>query len=192
MEEKGIATFPKPIYHRIPNFIGAEKAAQNLRNVTEYKKAKVVFCNPDSPQKPVREITLKDGKILIMATPRLKHGFLLISPENAAGKEASASTIKGAFKFGKEVVDFPKPDLIVTGCVAVDKNGNRLGKGRGYGDREIRMIKERFGKVAVATTVHDVQVVDHVPSTLLDEKVDVIVTPTKIIRAKHSSLKTNR
>ena len=106
MEQKGIATFPKPVYHRIPNFIGAERAAQILRNLPEYKKAKVIFCNPDSPQRPVREMTLKDGKILVMATPRLKHGFLVIAPETTTGKERFASTIKGAFKYGKETTNF--------------------------------------------------------------------------------------
>lgn len=186
MEERGIATFPKPVYHRIPNFIGAERAAQNLGSLPEYKKAKVIFCNPDSPQRPIREMTLKDGKILVMATPRLKHGFLVIAPERAAGKERFASTIKGAFKFGKETADFPRPDLIVTGSVAVDENGNRLGKGRGYGDREIGMITEKFGKVPVATTVHDIQLIDHAPSTPQDQKIDIIVTPTKIIRVKQN------
>jgi 5-formyltetrahydrofolate cyclo-ligase len=186
MEEKGIATFPKPVYHRVPNFIGAEKVAKNLRNLPEYKKAKVIFCNPDSPQRPVREMTLEDGKILVMATPRLKHGFLVIAPETTAGKERFASTIKGAFNFGKETTDFPKPDLIVTGSVAVDKDGNRLGKGRGYGDSEIRMINEKFGKVPVATTIHDIQLVNYVPSTPQDEKLDIIVTPTKIIRIKRN------
>jgi 5-formyltetrahydrofolate cyclo-ligase len=186
MEQKGIATFPKPVYHRIPNFIGAEKATQILRNLPEYKKAKVIFCNPDSPQRPVREMTLKDGKVLVMATPRLKHGFLVIAPETTIGKERFASTIKGAFKYGKETTDFPKPDLIVTGSVAVDEDGNRLGKGRGYGDREVKMIKEKFGKVPVATTVHDVQLVDYAPSTPQDEKIDVIVTPTKIIRVRRN------
>jgi len=186
MEEKGIATFPKPVYHRVPNFIGAEKAAQNLRNLPEYKKAKVIFCNPDSPQRPVREMTLEDGKILVMATPRLKHGFLVIAPETTVGKERFASTIKGAFNFGKETTDFPKPDLIVTGSVAVDKDGNRLGKGRGYGDREIRMIKEKFGKVPVVTSIHDIQLINYATSTPQDEKLDIIVTPTKIIRIKRN------
>jgi 5-formyltetrahydrofolate cyclo-ligase len=184
MEEKGIAIFPKPVYHRIPNFDGAEKAAHKLRSLPEYKEAKVVFCNPDSPQRPVREMTLKDGKILVMATPRLKRGFLVISPEKTAGKERYASTIRGAFKYGKETTLFPKPDLIVTGSVAVDGKGNRLGKGRGYGDLEVKMIRERFGEVPVATTIHDIQLVDYAPSAPQDEKVDIIVTPTKIIRVK--------
>ena len=186
MEKRGISRFPKPVFHRIPNFVGAEKAAQKLRELPEYKAAKIVFCTPDSPQRPVREMTLKDGKTLVMATPRIKHGFLVITPETTAGKEQFASTIKGAFKFGKETTNFPKPDLIVTGSVAVDKDGNRLGKGRGYGDREVKMIKKKFGKVPVATTIHDVQLVEYAPSTPHDEKVDIIVTPTKIIRTKHN------
>ena len=55
MEKKGIARFPKPVFHRIPNFIGAEKTAQKLRELPEYKVAKIVFCAPDSPQRPVRD-----------------------------------------------------------------------------------------------------------------------------------------
>jgi 5-formyltetrahydrofolate cyclo-ligase len=186
MEEKGITRFPKPVVNRIPNFVGAEKAAQKLRELPEYEAAQIVFCAPDSPQRPVREMTLKDGKTLVMATPRLKHGFLVIASETTAGKERFASTIKGAFKFGTETTTFQKPDLIVTGSVAVDKDGNRLGKGRGHGDREVKMIKEKFGKVPVVTTIHDVQLVEYAPSMPHDEKVDIIVTPTKIIRTKHN------
>ena len=186
MEEKGITRFPEPVFHRIPNFVGAEKAAQKLRGLPEYETARIVFCAPDSPQRPVREMTLQDGKTLVMATPRLKHGFLVVASETTEGKERFASTIKGAFRFGTETPNFPKPDLIVTGSVAVDKNGNRLGKGRGYGDREVKMITEKFGKAPVATTIHDVQLVEYAPSAPHDEKVDVIVTPTKIIRTEYN------
>ncbi len=108
----------------------------------------------------------------------------MIAPETTVGKEQSASTIKGAFKFGEETTDFPKPDLIVTGSVAVDNKGNRLGKGRGYGDREIKVIRERFGRTPVVSTIHDIQLVEHIPFTEQDEKVGIIVTPTKIIRVK--------
>jgi 5-formyltetrahydrofolate cyclo-ligase len=78
IEEKSISTFPKPVFHRIPNFVGAEKAANNLRNLPEYNSAKIVFCNPDSPQRPVREMALQEGKTVVMATPRLREGFLLL------------------------------------------------------------------------------------------------------------------
>ncbi|MEM1552944.1 MAG: 5-formyltetrahydrofolate cyclo-ligase [Candidatus Bathyarchaeia archaeon] len=182
MEKSGVATFPLPCWGRIPNFVGAETAADKLRQLEEWKRAKVIFVNPDSPQRRVRENALKDGKILIMASPRLARGFILLTPEKVRGKEHFASTIKGAFKFGVQTRDFPKPDLIVEGSVAVDLRGHRLGKGRGYGDVEIEILENRFGEIPVATTVHDMQVVENVPFEERDRKVSIIVTPTRIIR----------
>ncbi len=177
-----IAVFPLPCRDRIPNFRGAEAAAERLCQLEEWKNAKVVFVNPDSPQRKVRENALKDEKTLIVASPRLKKGFMLIDPAKVKGKEHFASTIKGAFKFGARVQEFPKLDLVVEGSVAVDMYGHRLGKGHGYSDLEIQMLKRMFGKVLVVTTVHDVQVVKEVPFEKKDEKVSIVVTPTQVIR----------
>jgi 5-formyltetrahydrofolate cyclo-ligase len=59
LEEKKIARFPLLCLGRIPNFEGAEKSAKLLATLPEWKKAKIVFSNPDSAQKPVRELALK-------------------------------------------------------------------------------------------------------------------------------------
>jgi len=189
MEENNIATFPRPVYHRIPNFVGAEKAAQNLRNLPEYRLALVLFCNPDSPQKPVREMALKDGKTVVMATPRLKQGFLLVDPVKIPPNRVSeASTIHGAFRFGRSVKpNEVKIDLFVAGSVAVAKDGGRLGKGTGYSDQEYGLLKNAdalTSKTLVVTTVHDMQIVESIPSQEWDVPVDVIVTPTKTLRIK--------
>jgi 5-formyltetrahydrofolate cyclo-ligase len=184
LEEKKIARFPLPCFGRIPNFEGSKKAAKLLTTLPEWKRAKIVFSNPDSAQQPVRELALKEGKILIMATPRLKKGYLKIEPKDVKGKEKEASTIKGAFKYGKLIKDLPKPDLIITGCVAVDKEGWRLGKGGGYGDKEIKTFLGKFGKIPVITTVHELQIVDEVPHEKHDTKVDYIVTPNKILKGR--------
>jgi 5-formyltetrahydrofolate cyclo-ligase len=181
MERSRIAVFPLPCRGRIPNFVGADAAAEKLRKLEEWKNAKVIFVNPDSPQRKARENALKDGKTLIMASPRLKKGFILLNPANVKGREHFASTIKGAFRFGVETHDFPKPDLIVEGSVAVDMHGHRLGKGHGYGDVEIRTLKEMFGAIPIVTTVHDMQVVEAVPFEEKDEKVSLIVTSTMVI-----------
>ncbi len=188
MENRKIARFPLPLKDRIPNFEGSEEAAKKVKELELWKKAKVVVANPDYAQKKVREYALKDGKILVMASPKLKQGYLLINPENVKGKEEFASTIKGAFKYGKTVSldKMPKPDLIVTGCVAVAKNGFRLGKGGGYGDREVGMLRKRFGYVPVITTIHEVQIVDKVPVEENDVKIDIAVTPTKTILFKEN------
>jgi 5-formyltetrahydrofolate cyclo-ligase len=61
-------------------------------------------------------------------------------------------------------------------------NGYRLGKGHGYGDMEIKTLKRMFGAVPIVTTVHDMQVVEAVPIEEKDEKISIIVTPTRVIR----------
>jgi 5-formyltetrahydrofolate cyclo-ligase len=189
MEEKGVATFPKPILHRIPNFVGAEKAAQNLRSLNEYKTAKVVFCNPDAPQRPVREMALRDGKTVVMATPKLRQGFLLIDPKNIPSNRIfEASSIRGAFKYGRSIEpDKVKVDLFIAGSVAVSPDGGRLGKGTGYSDQEHSILKNAGSLTAqtqIITTVHDTQIVEKIPKEEWDIPVDFIVTPTKIIHTK--------
>jgi len=184
LEKNSVARFPLPCYGRIPNFAGSEKAAEKVRLLNEWKEARVVFANPDYAQQKVREFALLDGKVLVMASPKLKHGYVFVDPKDVKGVESFASTIRGAFKYGKNVdaQDIPKPDSIVEGSVGVDMRGHRLGKGHGYGDVEIKTLKNMFGAVPVLTTVHDIQVVENVPFEEKDEKVSIAVTPTRIIR----------
>jgi len=183
MERLGIARFPLPCRGRIPNFVDAEKAAALLREIEEYRKAKTIFVNPDSPQFYVRRQALLDGKTVVMASPRLKKGFIVLKSELLKGIEDEASTIKGAFRHGKLSEEIPKVDLAVQGSVAVDPHGNRLGKGGGYGDREIRLIRESYGSgVKVVTTVHSTQVVSSVPREEGDQKIDIIITEKGVHR----------
>ncbi len=182
LEKEHVARFPPICFGHIPDFSGSEKAAEEVRFLKEWKEANVVFVNPDYAQHKIRENALLDGKTLVMASPRLKQGYVVVLPKDV--KNASlASTIKGAFRFGKtmDLHIIPKPDLIVEGSVAVDLNGNRLGKGGGYGDVEIQALKGAFGLIPVVTTVHELQIVEKVPVKEKDEKVSVIVTPNGAI-----------
>lgn len=190
MERLELARFPLPCRGRIPNFMGAERAATLLRELEEYRKAKTIFVNPDSPQFYVRRQALLDGKTVVMASPRLKAGFIVLKPELLKGMEDKASTIKGAFKYGELREEIPKVDLAVQGSVAVDLQGNRLGKGGGYGDREIRLIRERSGSdVKVVTTVHSMQVVPSVPREEGDQKIDIVITEKGVQRIKQRNKK---
>jgi len=67
---------------RIPNFTGAEAAAERLRGTPQWRRARTVKANPDSPQLPVRQRALQDGKIVYMAVPRLAEPepFFLLDP----------------------------------------------------------------------------------------------------------------
>ncbi len=65
-----VARFPGAA-GRIPNFTGAEAAAERLRERPEWQRAKALKANPDSAQLPVRQRALQDGKTVYMAVPRL-------------------------------------------------------------------------------------------------------------------------
>eukprot|EP00983_Pelagomonas_calceolata_P072570 1151772-Pelagomonas_calceolata.AAC.1 len=45
--------FPRPVHHRIPNFVGADAAALKLASLPEFQRAQCMKVNPDTPQKPV-------------------------------------------------------------------------------------------------------------------------------------------
>ena len=187
LEAKSVVTFPKPARGRIPNFVGSERAAEKLRGLEAYRSAKTIMINPDAAQLAVRQLALRDGKRLLMATPKLRKGFILLDPARITNPREAAS-IGGAFKHGQPVD--PKGlevDLIVEGSVAVDPKGGRLGKGGGFGDLEVAILKESgaaTNATPIITTVHELQVVEKVPMTEHDAPVDVIVTPERVIEVK--------
>ncbi|MBS7626511.1 5-formyltetrahydrofolate cyclo-ligase [Candidatus Bathyarchaeota archaeon] len=188
MEENNVARPPRPVYGRIPNFEGAERAAERVLELDEFAKADTVKVNPDSPQRPLRELVLKAGKNLLTPTPRLRCGFLLIKPGKVHEKNYGfASTIRGSFKYGVRVDldEIPKPAFIIVGSVAVTPEGSRLGKGSGYSELECGILAE-LGLIdeetPIATTVHELQIVEYVPREAYDINVDYILTPEREVR----------
>lgn len=189
MVAAGVGRFPSP-HNRIPNFVGAEAAAELLRAQPAWQSARTVKANPDSPQWPVRQRALEDGKVVYMAVPRLAEDdpFFLLDPDDLADTPRKASSIKGASRSARTVtVEQLEPvDLVVTGCVAVDRTGARLGKGGGFSDLEYALAWEAdlIGPdTVVVTTVHDVQVLPDgdIPVTDHDFRLDLVVTPDEVI-----------
>jgi len=185
----GVGRFPAPT-GRIPNFVGAEAAAERLRAHPAWQAARTVKANPDSPQWPVRQRALEDGKVVYMAVPRLagEDPFFLLDPDDLADTPRKASSIAGASRSARTVrVDDLEPvDLVVTGCVAVDPTGARLGKGGGFSDLEYALASAAglIGpSTVVATTVHELQVLPggDVPLADHDLRLDLIVTPERVI-----------
>jgi 5-formyltetrahydrofolate cyclo-ligase len=192
LDRPGVARFPKPV-NRIPNFVGAEAAARRLAETPEWQAARTLKSNPDSPQWPVRTLALEDGKVVYIAVPRLaeRDPFFLLDPAHLRDAPRTASSIKGASRSAHTVgVDELEPvDLVVTGCVAVDESGARLGKGGGFSDLELAIAAEAGlvdANTVVVTTVHDLQVLASgtIPTTDHDIRVDVIVTPEQIVRCR--------
>ena len=60
MRAAKVARFPGA-EGRIPNFAGAEAAAERLRGTPAWQAAGTLKANPDSAQLPVRQRALEDG-----------------------------------------------------------------------------------------------------------------------------------
>ncbi len=182
-----------PAFDRIPNFVGADLAAKRLSDLDEWRRARVIKCNPDPPQIPVRLRALYDGKLLFSPVPYLSRGFpyLRIDPDKLAAKGVdfeTAATSQGFVEHGEPVgfEEMPKLDFCVVGCVAVTRRGGRTGKGAGFADLEQGVFRELGlvdAKTPIATTVHSSQVVDdgEVVMEAHDSALDYIATELELI-----------
>ena len=189
MEREEVARFPGA-EGRIPNFAGAKAAAERLARHPDWVRAKVMKVNPDSPQTHARRLALAQGKVLVMAVPRLRdqHPFRLLDPAKLDGPSLQeAATIKGALRQGQviDVEEVPPLDFVLTGSVAVNLKGARVGKGGGYSDLEFALLAEA-GRIdrrtVIATTVHPVQILrENLLVTDHDIPVDLIATPRAVI-----------
>jgi 5-formyltetrahydrofolate cyclo-ligase len=186
----GAARFPG-VEGRIPNFIGAERAAEMLADTPEWAAASHIKANPDAPQFPVRKRALADGKTVYMAVPKLAsdHPFWRLDPDELGVSPHQAASIKGAGQHGVPVSlhEMERIDLVVCGSVAVETSGARLGKGGGYSDLEYAIAVEAglIGDwTTLVTTVHECQVLEDgaVPLTDHDFPVDMIVLADRAIR----------
>lgn len=176
-----------PVHSRIPNFAGADLAAFHLAQLPEWQAAKVVKCNPDAAQIPVRLRALYDGKLLFAPVPELTRGypFVRLDPQHlqACGVNFElAATSAGFLEHGQpvEFEDMPELDLVVVGSVALDREGGRTGKGGGFADLELGIFRE-LGKLKAETTlvstVHSSQVINQpLPMQAHDSPLDYVIT----------------
>jgi 5-formyltetrahydrofolate cyclo-ligase len=173
----------------IPAFQGADQAAERLADLPVWQQARVLQIAPDQAQLPVRSRALQDGKLVYMAVPKLAtpEPFYLLDPRSlpVPATEAAERTVAARVAPGITVSQMQAIDLIICGSVAVNDRGARLGKGAGYSDIEVALLAETgliSEQTVIATTVHDLQVVDEdLPEQVHDFRVDLIVTPERII-----------
>jgi 5-formyltetrahydrofolate cyclo-ligase len=189
LEREAAAVPPGIVVGKIPNFLGAEAAGEQLAALPAWQTAQVVKANPDKAQRAVRAKALAEGKMLYMAVPRLADQlpFYLLEPERLTVPAWEAATKEGAAGVGRKVAasELRPVNLVVCGSVVVNREGARVGKGGGFSDLEVAFLVEAGvlrPDTVLATTVHRLQVVDEpLPETVHDFRVDLIATPNEVI-----------
>ena len=117
------------------------------RAPTPGRRPHTLKANPDSPQWPVRQRALEDGKLVFMAVPRLAEPepFFLLDPEHLAGSARAGVVDQGGIGLrpagGARRAAAGRPGGgRHASPPALD--GARLGKGGGFSDLEFAVAAE--------------------------------------------------
>lgn len=186
----GVTRFPDDDRH-VPNFRGAESAAILLRRLTIWRRARAVRFDTSAPQLWLRRFALAEGKSVYLAVGnfRSERCFLEIDPRRLGARSWRAASLRGALRAGHVISpeQLPAIDLVVTGAIAVNRQGAMVGNGGGMFDLEYGLLRH-LGKVReytpVVTTLHPQQVVEgRIPMRAHDVPFDFAVTPDDVIAA---------
>ncbi|EDW34641.1 GL21466 [Drosophila persimilis] len=181
------------IFNRIPAFVDADKAAALLIQEEEFKKAEHIKVNIDRALHDFKEQALLADKSVYLPSTRDSSALCLkvdVPADATDEQKKEALRVQDILKFRTEIglESKLKLDLVVIGSVVVSREGYRIGRGNGFADLDIGLLIE-LGAITpdtvIATIVHDLQVVDTLPLNLFqkyDTPVDIIVTPTEVIR----------
>ena len=165
------------------NSNACKRLQDHLKDLINFKNYKIIasfisFKSEISTQF-LNEFLLNNGKILCL--PIIKN-----NSETLNFIEYNLKTKLVSGKFGiMQPSDLSKeflPEIILTPCLAFDKNGFRLGYGGGYYDKTfsyLKKIKHKFISIAVA---FDDQKIDELAHDKFDQKIDYILTEKKLYK----------
>lgn len=173
----------KEILRNLSNHDRAEKAEKDriikakLQKIEEFKNAKIIafyvaLKNEVNTEALIDE-ALATGKRVVV--PSVNSDNLEMYAITDRETDLVAGPCGVLQPVAKEPGPFPKEniDLIIVPGVAFTKNGNRLGRGKGFYDRFLNTLPPRTKKIGLA---YDIQIIENLPTTPQDFPVDAVVT----------------
>jgi 5-formyltetrahydrofolate cyclo-ligase len=186
------ARFDTDLSRFIPDFDGRERCDQAIAGLAAFAGARTAFIAPDNSLEALRAAAIADGKRVLVPTFGLRRGMVLVDGREVVPADRSlAATLDGLERFGRRLdlaglERLGQVDVLLTGAVAVTRQGLHFGGGQGYLDLEWGLLGQ-LGLVSPATpviaSVHGCQVIDAgVTPAPHDAVVDVVVTPDETLR----------
>ena len=150
-----------------------QQIVQNIKSLNIYKSAKnIMLFYPLANEINLLEL-LNDEK---------SFSFPCIKDENIVPYKAGKEFQKGAFGVfeptGTEKQDISELDLVIVPALCADKNGYRIGYGKGYYDRFIKTLDR--SRTKLLTPVYSSLLVEDIFAEPFDEKIDFIVTEIQL------------
>lgn len=136
LSARRIATYPTPPHGHHPNFVGSAKATERLLAHPVYQRALAVMVGPDQVLKAVREDAMRSGRVLIMPHPDKSGQFLQLQ----GVQPQQLKRVRDVAYLGRPVLlSETAIDLVLVGCVAVDKQRGWIGKGYGFPNAQLQV-----------------------------------------------------
>ncbi|MBR6639279.1 MAG: 5-formyltetrahydrofolate cyclo-ligase [Muribaculaceae bacterium] len=158
-----------------------QSANRVFKKITEtelfHRAHNILLYNSLSDELFTKDVIHEWCKFKNIFLPRVNGDNLEILPYDANSLE------KGSFNIyepmGENTCDISIIDMIIVPAIAYDRNGNRIGRGKGYYDRLLQ--KASALKIGVG---YDFQLIPHIDSEPHDIPVDIIVTPNNFINCR--------
>ena len=166
--KQNAAAYPLPPHGHNPNFKGASTAAKHLALHPLWAASSVILTGMEAALSGLRALALEQKKILIV--PHRTKAGTYWRLENAPKQAAKLPNMP---VYGTAITSLEGVQLAVLASVIVDKTGQRLSKGFGFG------AKGPPVRVPVLTIVHQLMLLEELPFDA-DSSVAGFATPTKL------------
>ncbi len=150
---------------------------KNFKSLDEYSRAKNICCYY-SFKDEIYTHDLFNDRTKNWYMPKIEKDNLLICPY------CKNKLKENIYKIKEPDTDFVNReiiDLIIIPALAADKNGYRIGWGKGYYDRFLKTLKHN--PIKIIFTYSDL-FFDSIYPNSFDEKCDIIITEKEIYRIK--------
>lgn len=162
-----LCSFPFPPHGHCPNFSGARDAAKQLLSHPEFAPYRTLIVGPERVLLPLRKLALESG-LTIYVPHQKKEGWYWRLTDTAGARLSQMP------KIGEPKLKPEGAEAVVLACVAADRQGNRLGKGFGWGARGLNLGLPEF------TLAHPIMLMTQLPCPA-DSSVRLIATPREVI-----------
>jgi len=162
-----------------------KEITQKFLKTTDYLNSKNIFiyypCRSEIDTTIIIKKALKESKNIIL--PRVEGTLLNLYFIN----DIYTQLQEGSYKIMEPIpssctrADIADINLAIVPGIAFDRNLNRLGYGGGFYDKIIRNLPQNIKKIALS---FDIQIVPNIPVLDHDIKIDIIITESKIYKAK--------
>ena len=191
--DEDIVLEKKKIRAKIKNLLGDLSEAghklkskiitDSLLNSNEYIESQTVFTyypfrKEINTQEIIKDALAKNKKVVLPRVSGSEIEIFFIKDMKTDLKPGSFNILEPDVSICRKA-ELQSIDIVIVPGLGFDLNFNRLGYGGGFYDKIMAKFGRKTKKIALA---FDLQILDNIPSSSRDQKVDIIITESNIYR----------